>query len=119
MSVKSTDLNHVYFMLVKTTTAWLQISTKQRFEFLDQVIQPILKNHPSVKIRYFDSEAFSGRVTDLLMWETAAVKNYQALVEALRETLFWGTYFEVVEIIPAIENAYVIFNETDLASSEK
>ncbi len=119
MTVISKDLNHVYFMLVKTTTSWLQIPTKQRFEFLEEIIKPILKHHSSVKMRYFDSEAFSGRVTDVLMWETSDVKNYQALVEALRATLFWGTYFEVVEIIPAIENAYTIFNQIDLVSSEK
>ena len=40
------------------------------------------------------------------MWETHHVLAYQAVVEELRETAFWGTYFDVVEIIPAIENAY-------------
>ncbi|MBD2773945.1 darcynin [Iningainema sp. BLCCT55] len=75
-------------------------------EFLSKIISPILKKHPSVQMRFFDSEAFSGRFTDVLMWETAEVQEYQFLVERLRETLFWGTYFEIVEIIPAIENAY-------------
>jgi hypothetical protein len=36
------------------------------------------------------------------MWETS---------EELRETQFWGTYFEIVEIIPAIENAYALYYE--------
>jgi hypothetical protein len=26
-------------------------------------------------------------------------------------TAFWGTYFKIVEIVPAIENAYAIFNK--------
>jgi Darcynin, domain of unknown function len=104
------DLNQVYFMLVKTTTTWLQIPTKGRFEFLAEKIAPILKKYPTVRMRFFDSEAFSGHFTDVLMWETAVVKDYQFLVEELRETLFWGTYFEVVEIIPAIENAYALYN---------
>jgi Darcynin, domain of unknown function len=111
MKVAATELNYVYFMLVKTTTAWLQIPTKQRFEFLEKTIKPILAKHPAVNMRFFDSEAFSGRFTDVLMWETAQVQEYQCLVEKLRETLFWGTYFEVVEIVPAIENAYAIFNQ--------
>jgi len=96
-------------MLVKTTKTWLKISPKQRFEFLERTISPILKKHPSVQMRFFDSEAFSGRFTDVLMWETTEVKEYQFLVEELRETLFWGTYFEIVEIIPAIENAYASY----------
>jgi hypothetical protein len=113
----ATELNHVYFMLLKTTATWLQIPTSKRFEFLDETIKPILRQHPGVNMRFFDSEAFSGRFTDVLMWETANVKEYQALVEKLRETPFWGTYFEIVEIVPAIENAYAIFNEVTAMSS--
>jgi hypothetical protein len=111
MTATSKELNHVYFMLVKTTTTRLQIPTKERFAFLEAKISPILKKYPSVKMRFFDSEAFSGRFTDVLMWETSKVKDYQFLVEELRETLFWGTYFEIVEIVPAIENAYAIYNQ--------
>lgn len=110
-SITSKALNHVYFMLVKTTTTWLQIPTSKRFEFLEETIKPILAKHPTVNMRFFDSEAFSGRFTDVLMWETADVKEYQLLVEQLRETMFWGMYFEIIEIVPAIENAYAIFNE--------
>jgi Darcynin, domain of unknown function len=111
MMTGSTKLNHVYFMLLKTTTSWLQIPIAQRFEFLDEIIKPILIQHPTVNMHFFDSEAFSGRFTDVLMWETAEIGEYQALVEQLRSTLFWGTYFEIVEIVPAIENAYAIFNQ--------
>ena len=42
------------------------------------------------------------------MWETANVIDYQFLIDELRETPFWGTYFEVVEIIPAIEDAHLL-----------
>jgi hypothetical protein len=28
------------------------------------------------------------------------------IIEKLRETPFWDTYFEVVQIIPSVENAY-------------
>jgi hypothetical protein len=106
MTTPLKTLNHVYFMLVKTTTTWLRMSPKERFEFRDTIIAPILKKYPEVKMRFFDSEAFSGRYTDVLMWETSSVKDYQFLIDELRDTLFWGTYFDVVEIVPAIEEAY-------------
>lgn len=106
MTAPSKELKQTFFMLVKTTATWLQISPKERFEFLEQTIAPILKKHPSVQMRFFDAEAFSGRFTDVLMWETTEIQEYQFLVEKLRETLFWGTYFDIVEIVPAIENAY-------------
>ena len=117
MATTTKELNFVYFMLVKTTVTWLQLSAKERFEFLEKTISPILKKHPSVKLRFFDSEAFSGHYTDVLMWEASEVKAYQFLVEELRETLFWGTYFEIVEIVPAIENAYALYYEVDPISS--
>jgi dolichyl-phosphate-mannose--protein O-mannosyl transferase len=102
------ELTQTYFMLVKTTNAWLQIPVKERFEFKANIITPILQKYPAVKMRFFDSEAFSGHVTDVLMWETSNVMEYQFLIDELRETLFWGTYFEVVEIIPAIEDAHLL-----------
>lgn len=82
------------------------------------MINPILKKHPSVQMRFCDSEAFSGHFTDVLMWETDNVQEYQFLIEELRETLFWGTYFEIVEIVPAIENAYAsYYNVAPVTSS--
>jgi hypothetical protein len=94
------------FMLVKTTLAWLQLTPTARFAFLDETIQPILKNHPTVTMRFYDSEAFSAKASDIIVWETADLMAYQHLIDKLRETKFWGNYFEVLDIIPSIENAY-------------
>ena len=94
------------FMLVRTTPQWLALKPEQRFAFLGSDIEPILKKHPGVRMRFFDSEAYNARVSDVILWETADLGRYQSVVESLRESRFWGTYFEVVDILPAIENAY-------------
>jgi hypothetical protein len=94
------------FMLVRTTPQWLSLKTSERFEFLGSDITPILKQHPDVRMRFFDSEAYNARISDVIVWETADLGQYQSLIEALRESRFWGTYFDIIEIIPAIENAY-------------
>jgi hypothetical protein len=57
-------------------------------------------------MRFFDSEAYSGNYSDVIMWETNQIEKYQSVVELLRESPFWDTYFEIKEIIPSIENAY-------------
>jgi len=105
-------ITHTFFMMVKTTNTWLAKPPKERFAYLGSAIEPILKQHPAVKMRFFDAEAFSSRVTDVIVWETQAIGEYQAIVEKLREIEFWGTYFEIVEIIPAIENAYAAHYDT-------
>jgi Darcynin, domain of unknown function len=97
---------HTYFMMLKTTTAWLAMTEQQRFAYLGSAIKPILDAHPAVSLRFYDSEFYSARVTDIAVWETADPKAWQMLVEALREQPFWGQYFDIVELIPAVENAY-------------
>ncbi|MGL5819692.1 MAG: darcynin family protein [Phycicoccus sp.] len=113
----ATDLqapaNHVAFMLVRTTTTWLGLRPDERFTFLGETITPLLARHPTVRMRFFDSEAFTGEFSDVVMWETTDLLAYQALVEDLRETAFWGHYFEIRQIIPSIENAYARHYDVD------
>jgi hypothetical protein len=100
------DVTYTFFMLVRTTPAWLRKPPRERFAFLGSHIEPVLKQHPAVKMRFFDSEAFNASISDVIMWETRQLSEYQAVVEKLRETEFWDALFEVREIVPAIENAY-------------
>lgn len=95
------------FMLVKTTPEWLGFSVDRRFELLQEQVTPILERHKAdVRLRFFDCEFYSARVTDLWMWDARSHHSYQLVVEALRETAFWDRYFEVVEILTGIEDAY-------------
>lgn len=40
------------------------------------------------------------------MWDAKDHHAYELLVEDLRETAFWDRYFDIVEILPGVENAY-------------
>lgn len=57
-------------------------------------------------MRILDTEGFSARVSDIIVWKTTDLDAWQSVVENLRESRFWGTYFEVIDILPGIENAY-------------
>jgi Darcynin, domain of unknown function len=94
------------FMLVKTTPEWLKLMPPARFGFLRSDIEPILAAHPKVKMRFFDSEGYNSRATDVVVWETSDLREYQAVVDKLRESRFWSAYFDIVEIVPSVENAY-------------
>lgn len=95
------------FMLVKTSPEWLALSIDERFARLREVFESILRRHAeSVKLRFYDAEFYTARITDLWVWEASDHHAYEYVVEALRETAFWDRWFTIVEIIPAVENAY-------------
>ncbi len=106
MKEKKTELTFTIFMLIKTTPTWLQLAHKERFAFLNNTIKPILTDHLEVSMRFFDAEAYSEVASDVIVWETQNLWCYQSVVENLRESNFWSAYFDVVYIIPSIENAY-------------
>lgn len=95
------------FMLVKTSPEWLGFSVDKRFELLRDHFEPILRKHrEGVRLRFYDVEFYTARVTDIWLWEALSHHAYELLVEDLRETPFWDRWFEVVEILPGVENAY-------------
>ena len=99
------DSTLTIFMLVRATPEWLAIPPPERFAFFRREIAPVIAAQRVVKMRFYDSEFYNARVSDVIVWETTDRHAYELVVEGLRETAFWGRYFEVVEILPAVENA--------------
>jgi hypothetical protein len=106
MASDTDPLVHTVFMLVRATPHWLGLTPPQRFQFVDDDIRPRLRAHDAVTLRFFDAEAFNARVSDVMMWQTTNLNQYMSLIESLRESAFWGHYFEVVEILPSVENGF-------------
>jgi len=95
------------FMLVKTMPEWLEMSIDQRFETFNGILAPLLKKHgDEVRFRFFDTEFYSARVTDVWVWEVKSRRAYEMVVEALRESPMWDRLFSIVEILAGVENAY-------------
>ncbi len=96
-------------ILIENPSRYLRFShtTIAEPQFLAEVVRPIFAQYPAVKLRFYDAEAFSGRCTDMAVFETADIRAYTFLIDALRDTPFFGLpHFEVLEVIPAIENSY-------------
>lgn len=95
------------FMLVKTNPEWLGFSGEERVRQLVRHVEPILHKHrETVRLRFFDVEFYSARITDIWLWDAADPHSYELLVEDLRDTPFWDRYFAIVEILAGVENAY-------------
>jgi hypothetical protein len=100
------------FMLVKTMPEWLSMAGDERHDLLRQYIEPLLKKYAaSVRLRSYDIEFYSARVTDIWMWEATTHQAYELLVEELRDTPFWDRYFAIVEILAGVENTYSVNHE--------
>ncbi|MGF6772393.1 chlorite dismutase [Paraburkholderia sp. GAS199] len=115
-SAKKTVLT--VFMLVKTLPEWLALPVDERFRLLAEHVEPILKAHADeVTMRFYDIEFYSARVTDIWVWDAKSHHAYELVVEALRETPFWDRYFQIVEILPGVENAYADNYEREALSA--
>jgi hypothetical protein len=107
MSAQNTEPPVTAFMLVKTTPEWLAMSVAERVDaFTTQVLPAIEATTTGVRSRFYDTEFYSARVTDVWVWEADDHHAYQRLVDALRETPFWDRYFEVVDLLVGVENGY-------------
>jgi hypothetical protein len=97
------------FWILKTTPEWLAktpLGTDGRFEFAEKVFKPLLGMHPGASLRFFDTEAYSAEASDIMMWTVTDIADYNAVVEALRETPFWDRWFQIRSILPCLEDQY-------------
>jgi len=95
------------FMLVKTTPEWFGFSPDRRSGLIKEQMEPLLRKYrETVRLRLYDVEFYTARVTDIWIWEARDHHAYELLVDDLRETAFWDRYFSIVEILPGVENAY-------------
>lgn len=95
------------FMLVKTTPEWLGMSVDARFQALAEHVRPLLEKYRDrLRMRFYDVEFYTARVTDVWVWDALDHQAWELLVEDLRETPFWDRYFAILEILPGVENAY-------------
>lgn len=100
-------VQHTYFVLMNATPAWLRLSRGERRAFNRDVLIPIFTQYPSVRVRLYDAEAFSARCSDIAVFETENIRDYYFVIEALRDSLIYTVpYFEIVDIIPAIEGGF-------------
>ncbi|TXJ86151.1 darcynin [Streptomyces lavendulae] len=95
------------FMLVKTTPEWLALTVQERVDAFTTQVRPAIEARTTgVRSRFYDTEFYSTRVTDVWVWEAEDHHAYQLLIDALRETPFWERYFEIVDLLVGTENGY-------------
>jgi hypothetical protein len=101
------------FLLLKAAPAWLRLQREERFRVAEAAFATAFKTS-TLRLRYFDSEAFSSRVSDVAMLEADDLEAYYFAIERLRDTpLLSHPFFEIVEVIPALENGHQAFEAAE------
>ncbi|WP_030273913.1 darcynin family protein [Streptomyces sp. NRRL B-24484] len=107
MPAERTEPPVTAFILVRTTPEWLALTVQERVDaFTTQVLPAVRARTTGVRSRFYDTEFYSARVTDVWVWEADDHHAHRLLVDALRETPFWDRYFEVVDLLVGTENGY-------------
>jgi len=101
-----------FFVHLTATPAWLALTRSERQGVIATHVEPLLKQHADVAIRWFDGEAWSAAPSDILVAETDDITAWSDLFEELRDTPLWAVpYFHVERIVPAIEDAFVDYEQ--------
>ena len=102
------------FVLLRALPAWLALSREQRRNIGDQAVGSSLEGS-RVTIRHFDAEAFTAFCSDLSVFETDDMATFYSVMERLRDSpLFAKPYFEFVQILPAIEDGFRLFEQSEI-----
>ncbi len=94
------------FMLLEALPSWLSLDRTARGKIAEEALGSGLSGF-KVTHRHYDAEAFSGRCSDISVFETDDLTAYYYVIERLRDSAFFAVpYFRVIDIIPTIAEGY-------------
>jgi len=111
------SVKYVVIVSLIALPSWLRLSRPARAEVVATEVEPATAAHPECSIRWIDAESMSALCSDVMLVETTDLRSWNHLWERLRDSsLFAEPYFELVSIVPGIEDGYVDY-EAELAAS--
>ncbi|MCA6091412.1 darcynin [Streptomyces sp. SCA3-4] len=95
------------------TPRWLALSRQQRNAMRAQYLEPVFAAYADrVSARFFDAEAFHGRVSDFAVLETQDLGAYYFLIEALRDTpVVAGGYLTFDDVFLGVEDGFHAYEQ--------
>ncbi len=102
------EQTYTFFVHMNATKAWLALSHNERTRFVANTLAPLLGKYPNVTLRFYDTEAFTTKCSDIAVFATDSIPDFYALMDTIRDSeVFTVPYFEFVDIFPAIEADFV------------
>jgi hypothetical protein len=97
------DRPRTFFMLLASTTRWRALDAGARREVFDAALSLVFNGYPDVRMTHYATGASRSHCTDMILWETTDVAQYEEAIEALAATpLFGAPLFEIVDVIAGV-----------------
>lgn len=110
-------MTYTFFVLLHATREWLALTRERRRAVVADHLEPLLIRSPELRLRHYDAEAFSAVCSDVMVIETRDPAQHYCFMERLRDSPFLTVpYFDVVQIIPAIEDGFKAFERAEAGS---
>lgn len=102
-------MSHAAFLLLTATPAWLALDGRERERIVANELRPILDRHRrAVSARYYDTEAYTARASDLLMLEFDHPGAHAKLIDELRSSPMFGVpYFKLEDLLVGQQAAWL------------
>ncbi|MFG1497461.1 darcynin family protein [Saccharospirillum sp. HFRX-1] len=99
------------FVLLRALPAWLGLSREQRNDIAESSLSTAIEGR-AVTLQHFDAEAFSSYCSDISVFETRSLLDFYCVMERLRDSpLFSVPYFELVQILPALQDGFRYYEQ--------
>ncbi len=106
-------MNWTVFVLLRATPQWLSHTMEERNAIASEWLGEAMTD-ARVQMQFYDAEAFSGRCSDVAVFETEDLQAYYFTMERLRNTtMIAKPYFDIVDIIPAIKDGFQTFQQAE------
>lgn len=98
---EESPLSHAVFLLLTAIPAWLALDGPERTRIVANELRPIFDRHRrAITARYYDTEAYTARASDLLMLEFDDPGAHAELIDALRSSpMFNVPYFTLEDLL--------------------
>ena len=114
--------SRTFFMLLKATSHWRVLEHDAQRAVFDNTLMTVFNGFPDLRMRWFEASAFHGRCTQVIVWELAHgadLWQYEAAIETLHAQPFFGApLFDIVDVIPGVEDDDTSIDTTDLLPLE-
>jgi Darcynin, domain of unknown function len=102
-------LAHAAFLGLTATPAWLALDRLERERIVAKELRPILDRHRRVvSARYYGTEAYTARASDLLRLEFDDPGAHAKLIDELRNSsMFTAPYFTLGDLLVGKQAAWL------------